>query len=164
MKKKKATTGLVCVCVLTMLAVPVYGEENLQGYGQAYAQIMQNYENVFQEQRTTGGVAGDVSGINAEFLGAAASSTQNGQQHALFLLHDLNGDSTPELFIGLGDTEMLENCGIYDVYTFQGGNAVRLMEGIGYRAGSCMICQDGIIKDQSSGSAFDSMGIQVKCV
>ena len=43
MKKKKATTGLVCVCVLTMLAVPVYGEENLQGYGQAYAQIMQNY-------------------------------------------------------------------------------------------------------------------------
>lgn len=157
MRKKLRCMSAAFGLGLVLAAVPVYGEEGTGGYGEAYARIMLDYENVFQELKTYGQVMGEYPEINAEFLSGASGSVQNGEKHTRFLLYDLNGDGTPELFIGTGDREMLEHCTIYAIYTFQGGNAIPLMEGIGYRRGTCIICEDGVIKDQSSGSAFDGM-------
>ncbi len=41
---------------------------------------------------------------------------------------------------------------IYDVYTWHDGETSQLMREIGYRNGTCILCEDGIIENVVSGS------------
>ena len=69
----------------------------------------------------------------------------------VYKIMDFNKDGTPELFIGLSP-----ECLIYDVYTFDKGKPVQLMEGLGSRDASCTLCKNGIIANISSWSASSS--------
>ena len=47
MRKKLRCMSAAFGLGLVLAAVPVYGEEGTGGYGEAYARIMLDYENVF---------------------------------------------------------------------------------------------------------------------
>ncbi len=124
--------------------------------GDAYADIAEKYYAVGQYMKEVNDVtkamvaAGD-SYICEEYLAALGSQ----EPVTVYVLHDLNNDGIEEFFVGLKfnyDTPYYE---IYDVYTWKDGRAYQLMRGIGYRNGSCIICENGVIEDHYSGSAWD---------
>ncbi len=118
-----------------------------QQAGQAYADIVQEYLNTFETVKNNPDYDWEKSPVNTEFI---IASQYDVNQHTIYRIMDYNNDGIPELFIGLsGGT-------IYDVYTFDKGKAVQLMINIGYRAGTCILCKNGIIKDMWSGSAFEN--------
>lgn len=82
--------------------------------------------------------------INEEFASAI------GQGTPVFSIEDLNQDGTPELFIGIQNKQ--GDISIYDVYTWHDGETSQLMREIGYRNGTCILCEDGIIENVVSGS------------
>lgn len=105
--------------------------------GKAYADIIQNYLTAAEL-----GADAEVSDkINPEFLGGLYYSSGT-----MYRIMDYNNDGVPELFVGLKSSGF-DSGTIYDVYTFYKGKAVQLMTDIGYRAGSCILCKNGIIKD-----------------
>ncbi len=116
--------------------------------GKAYAKIIKRYLDAYELAQKDAYDFDKIEddGINLEFVSAARSSKE-----MVYRVMDYNQDSTPELFLGL---RMQESSGfIYDVYTFDAGKAVQLMEGIGYRAGTCSFCKNNIINDSWSNSA-----------
>lgn len=124
--------------------------------GASYADIAERYYTVGQYMKAVNDVstamvvAGD-SYICDEYLAALGSR----EPVTVYVLHDINKDGIEEFFIGLKfdyDTPYYE---IYDVYTWKDGRAYQLMRGIGYRNGSCKICENGVIEDHYSGSAWD---------
>lgn len=142
---------LILSAVLIFSGIPCMDVEaadiNKQA-GKAYADIIQNYLEVFESIKNDPDNADwGNSNINPEFGGASHYSWN---EAAIYRIMDYNSDGIPELFIGL------DSGTIYDVYTFYNGKAVQLMEDIGYRAGTCILCKNGIIKDMWSGSAFNS--------
>lgn len=125
--------------------------ENIADIQKSYGEKVKMYVDAFNSAQS--GNADSVSDeVNTEFLAVI----NNGEFNPTFILHDLNNDGTPELFIGLvpkGSTDITDNT-IFDVFTYT-NESVRLMEDIGYRAGTCIICNDGIIKDEWSSNAFE---------
>ena len=74
-----------------------------------------------------------------------------------FLLHDLDNNGIPELFIcryyesdNNGDSGV-----IYHVFTWSEGKTIELLDNLGYRNGICTICQDNLLKVDSSGTGTD---------
>lgn len=124
--------------------------------GKAYAKIIQKYMDTYKiAQNKAFEYDADYnyyykgksySDINSEFIYAAYPPYGEGED-VIYRIMDWNKDGTPDLFVGLSHGT------IYDVYTFNKGKAVRLMKDIGYRTGTCILCEDGIIADFSSGSA-----------
>lgn len=122
-------------------------DENQQA-GKAYAKIIQNYLKAYRLAREDAYDFDKIEddGINLEFVSAARFSKE-----MVYRIMDYNQDGTPELFLGL---RMQKSAGcVYDVYTFDAGKPVQLMEGIGYRGGTCSFCKNNIINDSWSGSA-----------
>lgn len=123
--------------------------------GKEYAKIIQTYLNAYSlasQNRYNDYDSIDYGVVNAEFVASAQSNTDG----AIYRIMDYNKDGTPELFIGLNVSNSDYN--IYDVYTLKNRKAVHLMEGIGYRAGTCIFCKNRIIKDYWFGS-FDRNGV-----
>lgn len=119
-----------------------------------YAALVEKYQNAYEQVKNSG-VPEEISeDMSLEFYLAVSY-----QEVAFsgFQIYDLNMDGVPELFIGMHSGEGASDLFIYDVYTWKDGKSIRLMDDIGYRAGTCIICEGGIIKDISSGSAVDSM-------
>lgn len=132
--------------------------DNVSAIRLQYARIVELYSDVFEtvkndekfwEYEDITEIYPEYGDVNIEYI---YECNYEGNYPA-FILYDLNGDGTSELFVGLG-SEAGRMSAVYDVYTFQDGRLVQLMAGIGYRAGSCIFCEGGIIKDVSSGSAF----------
>ena len=121
---------------------------------ESYAKIVERYQKAFECVKNTGMPENIPEYTNMEFYAAVMYQQLD---CCGFQLYDLNSDGTPELFVGLYPESSEDDLFIYDVYTWSDGMHVRLMEDIGYRAGTCIICEGGIIKDVSSGSAADSM-------
>lgn len=121
---------------------------------ESYASIVERYQEAFEQVKSTGMPENVPEYMNAEFY---ASVSYQELDSCGFQLYDLNCDGTPELFIGLYTGGTDADLFIYDVYTRADNISVRLMDDIGYRGGTCIICEGGIIKDMSSGSAVDSM-------
>lgn len=117
--------------------------------GEAYAVIIQKYLDAYEAVKDNNYDAVDED-VNAEYLGAF----YNKSDVPVYRIFDFNGDGSLELFIGVKQDNTYVT--IYDVYTFQNGKAVQLMNGIGYRAGTCSLRKNGIIADNWSGSAFES--------
>lgn len=104
----------------------------------------------------------DMGDYNPEFYSASGE-----YNIPTFYIEDINGDGIQELFIALTDKEYYRT-GIYEYedptwiniiyagYTMQGEKPVSFTGAIGYRAGTCILCEDGWIKDCWSGSAFDN--------
>ena len=67
----------------------------------------------------------------------------------VYLVQDMNQDGVPELFIGIRSSQGSTN--IYDAYTWGNGSSYQLLRGIGYRNGTCVLCENGLIKNVSSG-------------
>lgn len=117
--------------------------------GESYAKIIQNYLKAYNLAKKDPYNFEDDSVVNLEFVNAVGYS-----KGVIYRIADYNKDGFPELFIGL---RMTNSKGmIYDVYTFDNGNAVRIMDGIGYRGGTCIFCKNNIIKDMWSDSAVHS--------
>lgn len=124
--------------------------------GVSYGDIAERYYTVGQYMKEVKDVskamaaAGD-SYICDEYLNAMGSP----EAEPVYVLHDLNNDGIEEFFIGLKFNYDIPYYVIYDVYTWKDGRAYQLMRGIGYRNGSCKICENGVIEDNYSGSAWD---------
>ena len=124
--------------------------------GVSYGDIAERYYTVGQYMKEVKDVskamaaAGD-SYICDEYLNAMGSP----EAESVYVLHDLNNDGIEEFFIGLKFNYDIPYYVIYDVYTWKDGRAYQLMRGIGYRNGSCKICENGVIEDNYSGSAWD---------
>ena len=124
--------------------------------GVSYGDIAERYYTVGQYMKEVKDVskamaaAGD-SYICDEYLNAMGSP----EAESVYVLHDLNNDGIEEFFIGLKFNYDIPYYIIYDVYTWKDGRAYQLMRGIGYRNGSCKICENGVIEDNYSGSAWD---------
>lgn len=120
---------------------------------QAYANKVSRYLKIFNAVQKDGDDAKlPSSGFNQEFVNGC-KSIENGVP--AFLLKDINNDGTLELFIGIAEKNNKKSFTIYDVFTFQNGKAIRLMSNIGYRAGTCILCENGVIKDYGSSSASE---------
>lgn len=124
--------------------------------GVSYGDIAERYYTVGQYMKEVKDVskamaaAGD-SYICDEYLNAMGSP----EAESVYVLHDLNNDGIEEFFIGLKFNYDIPYYVIYDVYTWKDGRAYQLMRGIGYRNGLCKICENGVIEDNYSGSAWD---------
>lgn len=121
---------------------------------QDYAELLEKYQNAYEQVKNSGVPEEIPEDMNLEFYLAVSYQEAD---FSGFQLYDLNADGVPELFIGMHSGEGASDLFIYDVYTWKDGRSVRLMDDIGYRAGTCIICEGGIIKDVSSSSAVDSM-------
>lgn len=128
---------------------------SLQMYA-SYAQIVSRYQNALEDLKNNGMPEQTPDGVNPEFLASLSLSSAVLPETVGFQLYDLNTDGIPELFVGMNYDEPNEDLFVYDVYTWSDGQAMQLMDDIGYRAGTCEICEGGIIKDEYSSSAADS--------
>ena len=67
---------------------------------------------------------------------------------------DLDGDGTPELFIGaIGGDEFVANA-VFDFYTYQNGHPVLLIDSM--ERARCYICEDNTLVVDGANSAFDT--------
>ena len=67
---------------------------------------------------------------------------------------DLDGDGTPELFIGaIGGDEFVANT-VFDFYTYQDGHPVLLLDSM--ERARCYICDDNTLVVDGASSAFDT--------
>lgn len=155
MKKNKL---IVILPVLVMAigfifsnGIEVKAASKKQKTGQAYAKIIKEYQKAYKYAKT--GKDYTKLNINREFV-YAVQPYGYGDGTPVYRIMDFNKDGNQELFIAL---ERGETATIYDVYTFHNGKAVRLMEGIGYRAGTCSLRKGGIIADHSTGGAASVM-------
>ena len=126
--------------------------DNQREMYQIYADIVQKYEDNYKLVGDVGVEDAINEDVNMEFTIGAQYEIQNGTKHAGFSLYDINEDGIDELFVGLG-----EELWVYDFYTYSEGQAVKLMDYIGYRAGTCVLCEGGVVWDQSSNGAAHSM-------
>lgn len=145
MKKNKL---IVALSVLAMAIVFIFSSgteveaaSKKQKTGKAYAKIIKEYQKAYQYAKT--GKDYKKLNINYEFV-FAVQPYGYGDGTPMYRIMDFNKDGNQELFIGLARDNIST---IYDVYTFHNGKAVQLMEGIGYRAGSCSLRKGGIIVD-----------------
>lgn len=152
----KKLISLILSAVLTFSVIPnmeVKAASIKEQAGKAYADIIQNYLDVFETIKNDPDNAdwGNTHKIiNPEFRGTIL---YRDIEAAIYRIMDFNNDGTPELFIGLKNSNTYN---IYDVYTFYNGKAVRLIEeDIGDRMGTCILCKNGIIEDNESGGAYD---------
>ena len=125
-----------------------------KGMYEAYADIADMYLRNYNSVVSTGDPYNSEEYDNVNYL--FASDILYEPDHPSFILYDLNKDGVSELFIGLCSTDDNTSTWIYDVYTYGNGGASRLMKDIGYRAGTCVLCEGGIIKDMWSSSAYES--------
>ena len=123
----------------------------------SYADILQTYQTQVEQTYNTGSVDAVSEEINVEFIMSLSTVQDKKTAYAGFQLYDLNSDGTPELFIGLNYEDPQADLFVYDVFTYSDGKRIRLMENIGYRAGTCILCVGGVIRDASSGGAAHSM-------
>lgn len=148
---KKIIT-IVLSAILMVLIFPcgnVEAESIKKQAGKSYAKIIQSYLKVYNLAKENSYDYADDNVVNLEFVEAVGYS-----KGVIYRISDYNKDGTPELFIGLRTTN--SSGMIYDVYTFDKGKAVQIMNGIGYRGGTCIFCKDNIIKDMWSDSAVRS--------
>lgn len=123
----------------------------------SYADILQTYQTQVEQTFNTGSMDAVSEEINMEFIMGLSTAQDKKKAYAGFQLYDLNSDGTPELFIGLNYEDPQADLFVYDVFTYSEGKRIRLMENIGYRAGTCILCEGGVIRDASSGGAAHSM-------
>ena len=150
MKKNKLIVAL-SVLIMAVMFVFATGTEveaasKKQKTGKAYAKIIKEYQKAYRYAKT--GKDYTKLDINYEFVASGGDGTP------VYRIMDFNKDGNQELFVGLTSGE--EWATIYDVYTFHDGKAVQLMQGIGYRSGTCCLRKKGIIESHSSGSAADT--------
>ena len=120
-----------------------------------YADTIENYYNAQNEYIKTG-ILPDKTYKTYNSLYFVTNDEQNKLSDQVFLVHDINSDGVPELFIGRYYHETKEYT-IYDAYTWYEDKAVRFLKDndIGYRSGTCDIKEGGIILSFHSGSAWD---------
>lgn len=123
----------------------------------SYADILQTYQTQVEQTINNGSIDAVSEEINVEFIMGISTAQDKKTAYAGFQLYDLNSDGTPELFIGLNYEDPQADLFVYDVFTYSDGKRIRLMENIGYRAGTCILCEGGVIRDASSGGAAHSM-------
>lgn len=116
-----------------------------------YAEIARTYYNAHLHARETDDfsdayVASGRHYVNEYFRWHARMSTP------VFVLEDINQDGVEEFFVGHLIPEWGDWYELLDAYTWKDGRAYRLMgKNFGERTGSCILCKDGVIKDQSNG-------------
>lgn len=144
---KKIVSIIFFIILLISLMPTEYIEAaNDKKVGKVYANIIENYLESYETAKN--GSWEQVAGVNDEFSLASSYSDNK----VVYKITDYNHDRKPELFIGLYSRSGYGT--IYDVYTFYKGKAVQLMTDIGYHAGTCQLCKNGIIKNISAGTAF----------
>ena len=124
------------------------GEYSGVDYRESYQEIIEAYKTFAGEMKESGQLttAYQVVGpsyICEEYVAALSAGTP------VYLMDDINQDGIPELFIGIRDNQ--GNTNIYDAYTWSNHSSYQLLRGIGYRNGTCILCEDGIIKNRTSG-------------
>ena len=122
----------------------------------AYAKIMNNYLSAYNEKKEGNNEYDCIEhDINGEFYIAANynRSIKSLNNRPVYRIVDYNKDGIPEMFIGLANEEHKDII-IYEFYTYKNNKPVRLMENLGYRSGTCILCKNGIIMDMTSGSAY----------
>lgn|GEM_PF-1384754 len=127
-------------------------EDMWKSYAGIARKYLDVYNNKLKETKRDNSGYNTNDNLNGEYYLSCPFSTTLAQfwNYPTFTIYDVNSDGVPELFISLAEKENA-NANIYDVYTYSDGQTYELMTGIGYRAGSCIFCESGIIKNSSSG-------------
>ncbi|MGN0401708.1 MAG: M56 family metallopeptidase [Acetatifactor sp.] len=113
-------------------------------YMESYQEIIKAYRTFAEEIKESWELATAYQVVGRSYICeeyAAAVSTGT----PVYLIDDMNQDGIPELFIGIQDNQ--GNTNIYDIYTWSNHSSYQLLRGIGYRNGTCILCEDGIIKN-----------------
>lgn len=118
---------------------------------EAYAVIVEGYKDAYELVQQSGPEGLNLEFINENYLYA---STEDDVVPG-FHVEDINGDGTPELFVGLMDPNGYYEPIIYDFYTYHNGTAQQLMSDLGYRSASCVLCEGGYIQNSYSSSAYE---------
>ena len=150
---------MMCTCVMGDLTYAQAASVKKQA-GKAYAEILNQYLQVNKEVKNNASWEDDdvsYPNVNLEYL----VECRHEDTIPVYRIFDYNGDGTPELFIGVKWDQKAAT--IYDVYTFHKGKAVQLMEGIGWRNGSCRFRKNGIIEDCFNQGAFFMVYVIIKC-
>ena len=118
-------------------------DANMKYMWEAYADIVKKYYDAQNDYEKDGEIP--IGDYNDLYFQKASDQ--------VFLVHDINSDRVPELFIGRCYSR---DYIIYDAYTWVDEKATRFLENIdiGYRNGTCDIRENGIILSFFSGSAW----------
>lgn len=122
-----------------------------------YAEAVERYESWFQIAKEKGPDWVDCNDTyiteNVNFIFMREAAMFYGDiEHIRFMLYDINTDSIPELFIVI-DNE-IDSCNAYQAYTFADGEMKEIGLQNFYKAGSCILCENGVIVDAELSSAF----------
>lgn len=171
--KKIVTTilSLVLLCSITPCQITEAASSINKQAGKAYAEIIKKHMEVNKiarehpgaftvEERETGHIGSYVNSdiryngklykdINYIFVYGTDGGYNFSSKRVSYKITDTNKDGVPELYIGLSGW-------VYSAYTFRNGKAVKQIDWQGDRAGTGILCKNGIIKTESSGGS--SMG------
>ncbi|MGN0403196.1 MAG: M56 family metallopeptidase [Acetatifactor sp.] len=122
-------------------------------YLDSYEEIIKAYRIFAEEMKNESDLRQAYLAVGYAYVCEEYGTVGNPDMTPVYLIEDINEDGIPELFLGAGDAD--GNTYIYDAYTWKDGTSYQLLRGIGYRNGTCILCEDGLIKNLYSGSASD---------
>ena len=133
----------LCGCFL-LLKIDTNAADRNTVIGKEYAHILNKYYVAYEDARI-GDDDFDMKFVNNNFYIDSQPTVYEGQPDFCYRVMDYNDDGTPELFILLRyDRDKGE---IYDAFTYLNGKPKRIVaENIGYRAGTCSFCKNGIVE------------------
>ena len=122
--------------------------EDLSAMWTSYAGIIQNYLD-WENKILSGDVVVEQAGeedtvdlpenINREWFKAIYYELGVSDVQTAYVLHDINSDDIPELFVGINRDNDSACIDIYDSYTYTNGELIRIQEG------NINICDNGVV-------------------
>lgn len=129
-----------------------------------YKNIMRNYLDLYYHVNSEEELDWDwldTIEYNPEFLSGARNEYDS--LIPVFCIEDVNGDGIQELFIAMENKEYYDNGTtegdwtdtVYAGYTMRDGEAVSFTGMIGYKAGTCEPCENGVFRNHGHVSAVE---------
>lgn len=124
------------------------GKYSGETYMESYQEIINAYKTFAEKIKQDQNMIAAYQTVGSSYICEEYAAAIN-RGTPVYLVQDMNQDGVPELFIGIRSSQGSTN--IYDAYTWGNGSSYQLLRGIGHRNGICVLCENGLIKNVSSG-------------